>query len=83
MAMATGNRTWLAIVTAYLVLSSFAVFCRAEVEEEAVSGATTNTAATTTSDAEEPSFVLTLDSSNLTETISEHAFIVVEFYAPW
>ena len=32
---------------------------------------------------EEESFVLTLDSSNFTDAISKHDFIVVEFYAPW
>jgi len=28
-------------------------------------------------------FVLTLDHSNFSETVSNHDFIVVEFYAPW
>ncbi|XP_052191016.1 protein disulfide-isomerase [Diospyros lotus] len=28
-------------------------------------------------------FVLTLDHSNFSETVSKHSFIVVEFYAPW
>ncbi|KAF8404076.1 hypothetical protein HHK36_008953 [Tetracentron sinense] len=28
-------------------------------------------------------FVLTLDHSNFSETVSKHAFVVVEFYAPW
>lgn len=27
--------------------------------------------------------VLTLDHSNLTQTVAKHDFIVVEFYAPW
>ncbi|RRT54797.1 hypothetical protein B296_00012935 [Ensete ventricosum] len=31
----------------------------------------------------EPSFVITLDASNFSETVSKHDFIVVEFYAPW
>ncbi|WOK94596.1 protein disulfide-isomerase-like [Canna indica] len=31
----------------------------------------------------EPSFVLTLDSLNFSETVAKHPFIVVEFYAPW
>lgn len=33
--------------------------------------------------AEENEYVLTLDHSNLTETVAKHNFIVVEFYAPW
>ncbi|KAL2528303.1 Protein disulfide isomerase-like 1-1 [Forsythia ovata] len=33
--------------------------------------------------AEEGEKVLTLDHSNFSETVSEHNFIVVEFYAPW
>ncbi|XP_050235393.1 protein disulfide-isomerase [Mercurialis annua] len=32
---------------------------------------------------EEASYVLTLDSSNFTDAINKHNFIVVEFYAPW
>ncbi|CAL9114412.1 unnamed protein product [Musa textilis] len=31
----------------------------------------------------EPSFVITLDASNFSESVSKHDFIVVEFYAPW
>ncbi|KAG6500670.1 protein disulfide-isomerase-like [Zingiber officinale] len=31
----------------------------------------------------EPSFVLTLEHANFSETIGKHPFIVVEFYAPW
>ncbi|OAY83250.1 protein disulfide-isomerase-like [Ananas comosus] len=31
----------------------------------------------------EPSPVLTLDASNFSDTVSKHAFVVVEFYAPW
>ncbi|CAA6657194.1 unnamed protein product [Spirodela intermedia] len=84
--MATGVRTWLAIASAYLVLSSFAVSCRAEAEEAAPAATiitTTTAAADDTPSAEDPSFVLTLDSSNISETVSKHPFIVVEFYAPW
>lgn len=33
--------------------------------------------------AEEKEHVLTLDHSNLTDTVSKHNFIVLEFYAPW
>ncbi|KAM3309248.1 protein disulfide-isomerase [Capsicum chacoense] len=33
--------------------------------------------------AEEKEHVLTLDHSNLTDVVSKHNFIVVEFYAPW
>ncbi|KAH1064821.1 hypothetical protein J1N35_029808 [Gossypium stocksii] len=32
---------------------------------------------------ESKDFVLTLDQSNFTDTVSNHDFIVVEFYAPW
>ena len=32
---------------------------------------------------ESKEFVLTLDHSNFTDTVSKHNFIVVEFYAPW
>ncbi|KAE8723681.1 Protein disulfide-isomerase [Hibiscus syriacus] len=32
---------------------------------------------------ESKEFVLTLDHSNFTDTVSKHDFIVVEFYAPW
>lgn len=32
---------------------------------------------------ESKEFVLTLDRSNFTDTVSKHKFIVVEFYAPW
>lgn len=31
----------------------------------------------------EEGHVLVLDSSNFTEVVTEHPFIVVEFYAPW
>lgn len=31
----------------------------------------------------EKEYVLTLDHSNLTETVAKHNFIVLEFYAPW
>jgi len=41
------------------------------------------TAEETTGDVAEESAVLTLDSSNFSEVISKHSFIVVEFYAPW
>jgi len=34
-------------------------------------------------DSESKEFVLTLDHSNFSETVSKHDFIVVEFYAPW
>ncbi|CAN1240427.1 Protein disulfide isomerase-like 1-1 [Linum grandiflorum] len=32
---------------------------------------------------ESKEFVLTLDHSNFTDTVTNHDFIVVEFYAPW
>lgn len=35
------------------------------------------------SESESKEFVLTLDRSNFSETVSKHDFIVVEFYAPW
>ncbi|XP_022773274.1 protein disulfide-isomerase-like [Durio zibethinus] len=34
-------------------------------------------------ESESKEFVLTLDHSNFTDTVSKHNFIVVEFYAPW
>ncbi|CAB4266912.1 unnamed protein product [Prunus armeniaca] len=34
-------------------------------------------------EAESKEFVLTLDSSNFSDTVSKHDFVVVEFYAPW
>jgi protein disulfide-isomerase A1 len=34
-------------------------------------------------DSESKEFVLTLDHSNFSDTVSKHDFIVVEFYAPW
>ncbi|KAK9911214.1 hypothetical protein M0R45_035135 [Rubus argutus] len=34
-------------------------------------------------DTESKEFVLTLDSSNFSDTVSKHDFIVVEFYALW
>ncbi|XP_018858114.1 protein disulfide-isomerase-like [Juglans regia] len=35
------------------------------------------------SESESKEFVLTLDHSNFSDTVSKHDFIVVEFYAPW
>lgn len=32
---------------------------------------------------EEEEHVLTLDHTNFTDVVSNHNFIVVEFYAPW
>lgn len=32
---------------------------------------------------ESKEFVLTLDHSNFSDTVSKHNFVVVEFYAPW
>ncbi|XP_062020071.1 protein disulfide-isomerase-like [Rosa rugosa] len=34
-------------------------------------------------EADSKEFVLTLDSSNFSDTVSKHDFVVVEFYAPW
>jgi hypothetical protein len=34
-------------------------------------------------DSESKEFMLTLDHSNFSETVSKHDFIVIEFYAPW
>ena len=34
-------------------------------------------------ESESKEFVLTLDHSNFTDTVSKHNFVVVEFYAPW
>ncbi|CAH9071058.1 unnamed protein product [Cuscuta epithymum] len=39
--------------------------------------------AVSAAEGDEKEYVLTLDRSNFSETISKHNFIVVEFYAPW
>ncbi|KAJ6920061.1 protein disulfide-isomerase [Populus alba x Populus x berolinensis] len=39
--------------------------------------------ALSTGEDESKEYVLTLDHSNFTETVSKHDFVVVEFYAPW
>ncbi|KAH9691223.1 protein disulfide isomerase-like 1-1 [Citrus sinensis] len=41
------------------------------------------TAISAEENAESKEFVLTLDHSNFSDTVSKHNFIVVEFYAPW
>ncbi|KAL9394488.1 hypothetical protein Peur_013773 [Populus x canadensis] len=39
--------------------------------------------ALSTGEDESKEYVLTLDHSNFTETVTKHDFVVVEFYAPW
>ncbi|XP_078440703.1 protein disulfide-isomerase-like [Wolffia australiana] len=76
--MARGVRSWLAIAAVYLLVCSVAISSRADEAVEEVAEEVDEV-----SEPEGPSFVLTLDHSNLKETIAKHDFIVVEFYAPW
>ncbi|KAH7680788.1 protein disulfide-isomerase A1 protein [Dioscorea alata] len=62
------SRVWIHFAVAVLLLCVSPLRAEESAEESAV---------------EEPSFVLTLDSGNFSETVAKHRFIVVEFYAPW
>lgn len=62
------SRVWIHFAVAVLLLCVSPLRAEETAEESVV---------------EEPSFVLTLDSGNFSETVAKHRFIVVEFYAPW